>query len=194
MVSKRACGVIGAGVVALAAGAALGAEDPKPIAPFAQGVLPGIMALVVFLGVLAFMYLAVWPKITKALDERNAKIRDEIESAEAARRQAREALEEYEKSLSQARAEAQKMLEETKAQQASLAAKLRAEAEVELTAMRAKAKADIDTARKAAIAEIYAESVSLASLMAGKILKREVSAGDQQKLVDESLRQLQGIN
>jgi len=37
---------------------------------------------------------------------------------------------------------------------------------------------------------LYAESASLASHMAAKILRREVSTDDQRRLVDESLREL----
>ena len=157
-----------------------------------QALMPAITALVVFGLVVLIGSIVVWPKITKGLDERNDKIRGEIAAAEAAREQAKSALEEYEKSLSQARAEAQEMLDETKAKQADLAAELRAKADRELASMRDKAMRDIEAARKAALSEIYAESVSLATTMAGKILQREVTADDRERLIEESLNELQG--
>lgn len=130
----------------------------------------------------------VWPVITGGLDERNAKIREEIAAAEAAQKQARAALEEYEKSLAEARQEAQRMLDETRTQQAALAAELKAKADKELTEMREKAKREIETAKKTAIGELYAESVNLATQMAGKILQREVTVADQQRMLEEAAR------
>lgn len=166
------------------------ADEAGPIAAPKQGAITGVMALLVFVVVFAILYWKVWPKIEGGLDERATKIRDEIASAEAARKQAKMALDEYEKNLADARAEANKMLEETKAKQSELAAELRAKADAELGQMRERAMRDIDAAKKAALNEIYSESVGLATTMAGKILGREVTAGDQGRLVEESLAEM----
>lgn len=159
-----------------------------------QGVVTGATAIVVFLLVFAVLAAKVWPTITKALDERASKIREEIESAEMARKQAKDALEQYQQSLAQARAEAQKMLEHTKAQQTALAAELKAKADIELAQMRERAMRDIDVARRAAISEIYTDAAAMASQIAGKILRREVRPADQQALVEETLAKLQTVN
>lgn len=163
-------------------------ESPK------AGVIPAATAIVIFLIVFGILATTVWPKIVAGLDERNEKIMGEIAAAEEARKQAKEALDQYEQNLADARAESQKMLEETKAQQASLAANLKATADAELAAMREKAIADIDAAKKQALNELYGESVNLATVMAGKILAREVSADDQQRLMDESLAEMKSVN
>ncbi len=181
-------------VLTLACTAASAAEEVGAVPSKAQGIATGVTALIVFALAAAFLGVVVWPKVTGALDERAAKIRSEIESAEQARKQAREALDEYERNLAEARAEAQKMLEATRSQQNAMAAELKARADADLNAMREKAKADIEAAKKQALAEIYSESVLIATAMAGKILQREVSAGDQQRLMDESLAELKAAN
>lgn len=163
---------------------------PAVIPPAKEGLAAAITSLLVFALVFFVLYVKVWPTITKGLDERASKIREEIAAAEAARKQAKDALDEYEKSLSQARAEAQQMLEETKSQQAELAAQLRAKADSELSALRDRAKRDIEAAKRTALSEIYNESVTLASTMASKILQREISVSDQQNLVNESLAEM----
>lgn len=155
------------------------------------GLFTAVTALVVFCLVFAVLATKVWPVISKALDERANKIREEIEAAEMARQQAKDALEQYQQSLAQARAEAQKMIEATKAQQAALAAELRAKADAELAQMRERAMRDIETAKRAAVAEIYAHSTTLATTVASKILKRHIMPEDTQRLVEESLLQLQ---
>ena len=157
-----------------------------------QGLVTGITALVVFLLVLAVLSVKVWPVMSRALDERSAKIREEIEAAERARKQARDALDQYQKSLAEAKAEAQRMLEATKAQQQQLAAELRAKADQELNIMKDRARRDIDAARRAALVEIHDQAIGLATAAASRILKREVTVSDQRRLLEESLGELAG--
>ncbi len=155
-----------------------------------QGLITGLTALIVFGVVFFVLAIKVWPAITKALDERAGKIREEIAAAEAARKQAKDALEMYEKSLAEARAEAQKMLEKTRAQQQALADELKAKADTELAAMRERAMRDIEAAKKAALQEIYAQTAAAATSIASKILRREVNPADQKRLVEESMGEL----
>lgn len=172
---------------------ATGHEAVGALPTLDQGLVTGIAALVVFLVVFAVLSLKVWPVIGKGLDERASKIREEIAAAEAARKQAKDALEQYEKSLADARAEAQKMLEKTRAQQQALADELKAKADAELTAMKERARRDIEAAKKAAINEIYNATANAATAIASKVLRREVTPRDQQRLVEESMGELQSM-
>lgn len=182
----------GHGHAAEAGHSAAGHGEPAGVLPTAaQGIMPAIVSLVVFGAVFAILAVAVWPKIAKGLDERASKIREEIAAAEAARRQAKDALEMYEKSLSEARAEAAKMLENARAEQTKLAAELRAQADVELSAMRDRARKDIDAAKRAAVSEMYALAANAATTIASRVLQREISPRDQQRLIDESMGELQ---
>jgi F-type H+-transporting ATPase subunit b len=174
----------------LSAYPALAAETLEAIPSAKQGWVTGLTAVIVFAIVAAILHLKVWPVIASALDARNAKIREEIEAAEMARQQAKDALEEYQQSLAQARAEAQKMIEQARAQQTALAASLKAQADAELAAMRDRARKDIEAAKRAAVAEVYAEASNLGAMIAGKILKRQVTPADTQALVEESVQQL----
>jgi F-type H+-transporting ATPase subunit b len=167
-----------------------GHETVGAIPTLQQGAVVGITALAVFLVVLIVLSLKVWPTISKGLDERAAKIRNSIEEAEMAQQQARQALEQYERNLASARAEAQKMLDDAKTQQQAITAELKQKADMELAQMRDKAKRDIDAAKAAAIAEIHSHATSLATTMAGKILKREINAGDQARMIQESLQEM----
>lgn len=156
----------------------------------AQGIATAVTAIVVFTLTAAFLMIKVWPTIGKALDERANKITSEIEAAESARKAAKEALEQYQLSLSQARAEAQKEIDKARAQATIISAELKAKADTDLAQLRERALKDIEGARRAAVAEMYNEAASAAALIASNILRREVNAGDRQKLVDESLAQL----
>ncbi|MCC6230428.1 MAG: F0F1 ATP synthase subunit B [Phycisphaerales bacterium] len=180
--------------LALAPSLALASEEGENKAgvlpTIEQGVVPMIVAFLVFAVVFAVLATKVWPTITKGLDERARKITEEIEAAENARKQAKDALEQYQQSLNQARAEAQKMIEQARTQQVALAAELKAKADVELGQMRERAMRDIEAAKRAAITEMYTQQSNLATAVASKILRRELNPGDQAALVQESLREL----
>jgi F-type H+-transporting ATPase subunit b len=174
---------------ALAAEAAAdGGEKQASVTDFAPVTFAA--ALICFGVAFAVLAKFAWPQITKQLDEREAKIRDEIESAERARESADKALKEYESSLAEARQRADAMIEETKAEQSRMAAKLREESEAELNQMRDSARRDIDAAKRAAVAEVYQEAAIVAAAVAEKILQRELNEHDQQRLVDETLNEI----
>ena len=155
--------------------------------------LPAVTALVVFLAAFGFLYAKVWPKIIQGLDDRQGKIRQEIANAEKAREQANAALAEYESELANARQEANDMIARAKADAKAVAQELRDRNEVQLTEMKQRATRDLDAAKRAAITELHAEAATLAADIAGRILKREISAEDQKRLVDESLEELAGV-
>ncbi len=154
--------------------------------------LPAVTSLVVFLLAFGFLYVKVWPKIIKGLEDRETKIRQEIESAEQAREQAKSALAEYEQELANARQEANQMIARAKADATAAGQELRERNEAELADMRQRATRELQNAKRTAITELHAEAANLAAEIASRILKREISAKDQQRLVDESLEELAG--
>jgi F-type H+-transporting ATPase subunit b len=153
--------------------------------------VPHVTAIIVFLVAFGVLKAKVWPSITKALDEREAKILNEIKSAEDARRSAESARMEFERKLAEGRQEAAAMISRAKEDAQAVANELRARNEAELADLRLRAQRDIGAAKQAAVAELHAQAANLASLMASKILKREISVPDQQRLMEESLRELQ---
>ncbi|MBT8484642.1 MAG: F0F1 ATP synthase subunit B [Phycisphaerales bacterium] len=161
--------------------------------PVAVQLLPLVTTVVVF-GI-AFFILSknVWPRITKGLDDRDNKIRDEIKAAEESREQARAAQAEYESSLKEARQEAAEMISKAKNDAKAAADDLRQRNEQELADLKQRAQRDIQTAKQQAVTELHSEATALAASIAGKILQREISVQDQQRLVEESLRELQPL-
>jgi F-type H+-transporting ATPase subunit b len=148
--------------------------------------------IVVFVLFLLLAMKFVWPHILKGLDERDQKLRDDLDAAEEARQQAKSALSEYELELSKARAEASEMIAKARQDAKSAAEELRSNNARELAEMKTAATADINAAKKAAIGQLHQEASSLAVAIAGRILDREISADDQKTLVDESLAEMTG--
>jgi F-type H+-transporting ATPase subunit b len=158
--------------------------------PLAPDVIGFTTAIIVFLAFFIVTAKLVWPKIIAGLDERYAKIRGEIDAAEAARHEAQSAQKKFEEKLQQAQAEAAATIAAAQAIARKAGDELRARNEAELADMRARAVADIQAAKENAVKELNDHAVGLATTMASKILRREVSAGDQSRLVTESLAEL----
>jgi F-type H+-transporting ATPase subunit b len=171
----------------------LAADDPTHAEVMAVHWMPAVTTLVVFLLAFGFLYIKVWPKIIGGLEDRQNKIRQEISNAEKAREKANAALAEYEQELASARQEANELIAQARADAKAVASDLRERNEVELGEMKQRATRDLQNAKRAAIMELHTEAATLATEIAGKILKREISAADQQRLVDESLAELAGV-
>lgn len=177
---------------ALLAPVAFGASEGDHQAGVMDFTIIQFLSAIIAFGVVFFVLQSkVWPKVLGGLKSREDKIRSDIEDAERARRQANAALQQYEKALSEARAEANRMLEQTRTQQEKLAAELKIRTEQELHQLRDAAARDIQSAKRAAIAEIYGQMSSTATQIAAKILQRELNANDQQRLVEQSLHELE---
>ncbi len=160
--------------------------------PVAIELAPAITTLIVFGIVCLILFTKVWPKIASGLDERQDKLRQEIAAAEAAQAEARSAMESQQAELSKARAEAHEMIAKAKSDAEASARALREQAQTQLAQLREQAGHEIRLAKEAAISELHAESAGLATTIASRILKREINANDQQSLIDDSLRELQG--
>jgi|TARA_B100000315_G_C14470871_1_gene538252 F-type H+-transporting ATPase subunit b len=166
------------------------ASDNASQSPFDIQLLTLGTTIVVFL---IFLFLAskfVWPHILKGLDERDQKLRDDLEAAQEARTQAKAALSEYEEELKQARSEAGEMIAKAKQDAKIAAEELRANNIRELAEMKSAATSDINAAKKAAIVELHNEASNLAVSIASRILDREISSEDQDALLTKSLAEI----
>ncbi len=170
-------------------------EAGNPVAaaqPFILDVdlVSALVNLVVFLLLLAVLAKFVWPPILRGLQQREAKIKGDLENAERASREAAASLDQYRQQLADAQREAQRIIDESRTNAQRVAEQVREQAEAQVTQLRQRAEADIDTAKRQAIAEIYEQTATLATQVAGQILRREVRTEDHRQLVDQSLREL----
>ena len=168
----------------------LAAGEGGPIPSSAADLLSAVTALVVSAALFALLAIKVWPPIVKALDARNEKIVSEIKAAEEARAAAGRAMEEHRRELEKARQEASSLIAEAREQARRAADELKARSDAEMAERLAKATADIDAAKRRAVGELHAEAATLATAVASRILQREISAADQQRLVEETLSQI----
>ncbi|MFG0250127.1 MAG: F0F1 ATP synthase subunit B [Phycisphaeraceae bacterium JB051] len=162
--------------------------------PFAGTIYQGIAAAIVFIVVLVILKKLAWGPILTGLQDRENKIKTDLEEAEKSAKDATATLKQYEAKLAAAQEESRKLIEEARGEAQRVAAQLKDQTQTEITQMKDKAARDINAAKEQALTELYAQAAVMSTQIAGRILKRELNADDQQAIVDESLAQLKAEN
>ncbi|MCI0703962.1 MAG: F0F1 ATP synthase subunit B [Planctomycetia bacterium] len=151
----------------------------------------GIYTLIVF-GLLIFVLNKyAWPKIKVGLERREASIKGALEEAKRERQEAKNVLEQARKQLNETALQVKAMLDEARRDADNLRTEQREIGVKEAQAERARAKREIETRMAGLSKDVYEQAVTLAALMAEKALRRQVSISDHQRLLDESLAELQ---
>lgn len=161
---------------------------------FAGSMAQGIAAVIVFVILFAVLYKMAWGPILKGLQDREGKIKSDLDSAEKAAKDAQATLKEYEVKLAQAQETSRKLIEESRVEAERVAAQIKDQTQAEIKQIKDKATRDITAAKEQALSELYVQAAAMSTQIAGRILKRELNAADQQAIVDESLAQLKAEN
>lgn len=185
----RALGALAAAAAPVLATAAEGGGGWNPL----QGDFGNFVWTVVVL-LLVFWVLSkyAWGPLLGALQGREDFIRSSLEQAKGERDQARVLLGEYEAKLASAREEIDGMIDEARRDAASLREREEAAAKDEARQILDRARREIELAKDTAVADLYERATSLATLAAGRILERELTGADHQRLIDESIRAVEG--
>jgi F-type H+-transporting ATPase subunit b len=147
--------------------------------------------LLLFVALLFVLGKFVWPHILKGLQDREQKMRSDLEEAEQANKTAQQTLDQYKQQLAEAQKESQRIIEQSREESQQLAKQWKQQTQQELQQMRERAEQEIKAAKEQAVNELYEQSATLATDVAGRILQREISAEDQKQLVEQSLRELE---
>lgn len=153
-----------------------------------------VWAIVVFVIFASVLSILVWPRILKAMKAREEKIAGDLHRTEEAAHKAEATLKEYQAKLQEARAEAQRIVDAARIEAERAASRIAADATAEIDAQKKRATAEIQFAKETALREIFGQAASLATDVAGKILKREIQPADNDRLVRDSLAALQAKN
>jgi len=153
-----------------------------------------VFTLLIFGVLVVILRLTAWKPIISGLKSRENAIRESIEAAARAKAEADRATKELEAKMSEARAQAATELAQAKADAQKLAENIRKQAETESAAMKDRALREIEAAKTQALGEINAHAADIGTAVAKKILQRNVTVDDQQRLVEDSLREMAAKN
>lgn len=171
-------------------GLARASEGGGEVNLFAGDLGNAIWTLVIFILVIVVLGKFAWGPLLSALQQREQFIRSSLQEAKDDREAAEARLQEYELRLQEAAAEATQIVEQGRQDAGKAKVRIEETARTEADKLVDRAKREIDLARQAAIKDLYATSAGLATDIAGKVLKRELSPRDHERLIQESIEEL----
>ncbi|MBM7690684.1 F-type H+-transporting ATPase subunit b [Peribacillus deserti] len=144
-----------------------------------------IFQLIMFIILLALIKKFAFGPLMGIMKERESHIAGEIEAAENSRAEAKKALEEQRELIKQSRTEAAQLIENARKQGDAQREEIIAAARAESERMKESAKVEIEHQKEQAIAALREQVASLSVMIASKVIERELSEADQQKLINE---------
>ncbi|HDZ72568.1 F0F1 ATP synthase subunit B [Aurantimonas sp. C2-6-R+9] len=143
------------------------------------------VALVIFLALV--WYLKAPTKVGKSLDDRAARIRNEIEEARELKEEAKQQLAEYQRRRQEAEQEAKDIVAAAKREATLLLEDANRKNEEYVARRTAMAETKIAQAEGDAVAEVRASAVNLAVAAAAKVLADRNSGSEAGRFIDESI-------
>jgi F-type H+-transporting ATPase subunit b len=159
---------------------------------FAGDVGNAIWTLVIFGLVVLVLGKFAWGPILTTLQTRENFIREALERAKREREEAEARLREYEARLASARAEASAIVDEGRRDAEVVKRRIEEDARHEADKMIERAKREIQIATDTATKELYTLSAKLATQMAARVIGRELSPQDHERLISEAIEGLDG--
>jgi F-type H+-transporting ATPase subunit b len=158
------------------------ATDPLSVDPDLA-----VWTAIVFLVLLAVLWKFAWGPISKALDERERKIGENIAAAERAGDEARRLIAQYEAKLAAAADEVRQLLEEARRDGEHTRQEIVSEARVAAKAEHDRQMREVQTAIEAAQKTLAERSAALAVELAGKIVRRELKPNEHETMIRETV-------
>jgi F-type H+-transporting ATPase subunit b len=144
-------------------------------------------ALFTLLNFLAVFFVGkkfLWGPVMKIITDRQKEIDDMYTSAGEAQEQANAMRDEYQQKLSAAQQTSERLVKEATLRGQAKEEEIIQKANEEASAILSKAAADIAMEKKKAINDAKDEIAGLSLAIAGKVVERELTSADQQKLID----------
>lgn len=129
-------------------------------------------------------------KIKAILDQRREAADKQITEAETAKSEALAIKKTYEQNMQEAKAKADDLLMSAQRTANSRSEEILAQAQQQAAQIKSKAAADIALEKKKALNEAKNEISDLAMAIAGKVVARELNAGDQADMIDRFIDEL----
>jgi F0F1-type ATP synthase membrane subunit b/b' len=97
---------------------------------------------------------------------------------------------EFQRELEAAHQQIPKLMEEARRKAQELADEMRAKANADIAAERQRLRRELDTATDQALQQLLTKAADLATTIAGKAIRRSLTAEDQQRLAEVALNEM----
>jgi F-type H+-transporting ATPase subunit b len=148
-----------------------------------------LMAIAVFV-LFLFMSKLLLNPARKLLEDRKNRIAGDIQSAENDKKDAAALKVEYEAKLKDIDKEAEQILSEARQKAQKNAVRIESEAKEEAARIIRTANEEAELSKKRAMDEVKQEMITVASMMAAKVVAANIDATVQDTLVEETLKEM----
>lgn len=155
--------------------------------PFAGDIGNALWTVIIFVLVLVVLGKYAWGPILTNLQARESFILESLEKAKKEREEAEARLRAYEEKLAAARAEASAIVDEGRRDADAVKRRIEEQTRHESDQMIARARREIQIATDTATKELYTLSARLATDMASRIIRKELTPQDHERLIAESI-------
>jgi len=150
-----------------------------------------IWTIVTFLILLGLLARFAWRPLLDALEARQETIRKSLDDARQAREEMQRLQAESARILAEARKEGANIISTTRSDAARFADEMKQKAREDAAVVVKNAQREIDAQTARAVQSIRREAIELSVAVAGKILRRDISKADNERLIDETIRETQ---
>ncbi|MFK2825609.1 F0F1 ATP synthase subunit B [Bacillus sp. B190/17] len=148
-----------------------------------------LFQLIMFIILLALIKKFAWGPLMGMMQQREEHIASEIDAAEKSRVEANKLLEETRAELKASRQQAQEIIENAKKMGDSQKTEIIAAARAEAERLKESAKVEIEQQTEQAMASLREQVASLSVLIASKVIEKDLSKEDQEKLINEYIQE-----
>ena len=148
-----------------------------------------IWTIATFLVLLTLLAKFAWRPLLKALEERQALIRKSLDDAQQARQELERLQHQSQQILAAARAEADSIVSQSRSDAERLRQELKQSARAEAATIVKNAERQIELQTHQALRQIRQEAVDLSVAIASKLLGRNLSKEDNDRLIQQTLDQ-----
>ena len=153
-----------------------------------------IWTIVIFLVLLGLLAKFAWKPLLSALEARQETIRKSLEDAQRARQELERLNQESAQMIAQARVEADAIVSRSRADAERLKEELKQQARAESATIVRNAERQIQLETGRALEQIRTEAVDLSVLIASKLIGRNLSKDDNERLIEDALNQVDSRN
>jgi F-type H+-transporting ATPase subunit b len=149
-----------------------------------------IWTIITFLVLLTLLAKFAWGPLLKALESRQEMIRKSLDDAEEARRELERLHLESAQILKQARVQGESIMSQSRSDAERLREELKQKARAEADTIVRTAGRQIQLETAQALQQIRREAADLSVMIASKLIQRNLSKEDNDRLIDEALKQV----
>ena len=166
-------------------------SGPDILLPKASEFIPALIAFAVIWVVLAKF---AWPPILKMMEDRENKIKSDLDEAERSKNDAAASAQEYKDRIAEADRKAEEIIAEAKKEAEAQRAEIISKAQQDAAQIITKAHGAVESERHKAMIELSGSVVDLSVEIASKVIGDSMDEAQQRKLAEKYLTEVGSLN